>query len=234
MTTTSIAVAIALGLGPAPTTDVEAPLEAEPELDADADTDLDVDVDEASELDPEPEPEPEPKPELEPQPEPERAPPQFGSPDDPESPTPPTRDDPDYGSTIGGYWGPTDTKELPPPDGRRKILIGSIVGPLGAIAMATGAGFAWMTVPEHCVERGAAAGFEIQRKRCGGLFTLNIVRASYGGLMLITGTVFLVLGVRERNKRREWDRHHTADVGGLRLGKRLRLQPSADGVALRF
>jgi len=113
-------------------------------------------------------------------------------------------------------------------------LIGSIVAPLGGIATATGAGFAWMTVPEHCVERSAAAGIDVQRKRCGGLFTLNIVRASYGGLMLITGTVFLVLGVRERNRRREWDRHHTARGPGVRLGKRLRLGPGPDGVALHF
>jgi len=190
--------------------------EASAPAEADAETDADADADTEAAATAEPPPATESSAAVEPSSEVDGAratpgpAPQFGK--DPPSATaePAPIAEPSLDTPPGGYWGPTDTKELPPSDGRRKILIGSILAPLGALATASGGAFTYLTVPGHCVERLAGVGIETTGDRCKGLFTLNIIRTTYGGLMLITGTVFVVLGLRERDRRREWDSHHTA------------------------
>ncbi|MBL4686577.1 MAG: hypothetical protein JKY37_18420 [Nannocystaceae bacterium] len=137
----------------------------------------------------------------------------------------------DGNGVPGGYWGPTDTREPQPSDGRRKILIGSIVAPLGLLAGTTGAVFTYLSVPEHCVQRYAGIGIDVQRSRCGGLLTLNAIRTGYGALMVVTGVVFLALGLSEKKERREWDSRHSS---AWRRGRRVTFAPSAGGWALKF
>lgn len=134
------------------------------------------------------------------------------------APTPaPTADDDDDDdlddSPIGGYLHATETKELPPPDGHRQIIAGSILVPLGTLATATGALSVWATNPDHCRERLDRLGSQMDDKHCPGLYVLNIIRVSYGSLMLASGAVLLGIGLNNRKRHREWNaKHHTAFV----------------------
>lgn len=116
------------------------------------------------------------------------------------------------GSAPGGYLGPTDTKEVAPKDGERKLLVAYIVLPLGTLAMVSGAVATWFTHPDHCQERLGRVGNDINPKQCRGLWILNIVRTTYGSMMIASGAVLLGLGLRERKRYREWTRKHGAFV----------------------
>lgn len=155
--------------------------------------------------------------------------PQFGTPGETSSDVGPAPRSMDDSGAPGGYWGPTDTKDLEPPDGRRRILIGSIVLPLGVIATVTGAVATYFTVPDHCVDRLGSIGVDAKQSRCKGLYALNIVRTTYGSLMIVTGAVFLALGVRDRKANREWHKHHSR-----RGGRRFAVTGGPGGLTLRF
>jgi hypothetical protein len=136
------------------------------------------------------------------------------------------------GLAPGGYYGHGVILERPPPDGRNRIIVGSILVPLGAIATISSAVGTWMTVPSHCAERLSAAGIEATASKCQGLFTFNVIRVSYGALMLGSGATILALGMIQRERYRKWRHEHgmqarlepTIDLGGrgASLGLRLR------------
>lgn len=136
------------------------------------------------------------------------------------------------GLAPGGYYGHGVILERAPPDGRNRIIVGSILVPLGTLAVITSAVGTWMTVPAHCSERLAAAGIEATAAKCQGLFAFNVVRTSYGGLMLASGATILALGMIQRERYRKWRHEHgmraqvdpTLDLGGrgASLGLRLR------------
>jgi hypothetical protein len=149
--------------------------------------------------------------------------------DEPEAKGPARPASPDTdGSVPGGYLGPTDTKEVAPKDGERKLLVAYIVLPLGTLAMVSGAVATWFTHPDHCQERLGRVGNDINPKQCRGLWILNIVRTTYGSMMIASGAVLLGLGLREKKRYREWKRKHGAFVqpwfqrgqGGFVLGGR--------------
>jgi hypothetical protein len=121
------------------------------------------------------------------------------------------------GLAPGGYYGHGVILDRPPPDGRNRIIVGSILVPLGALATITSAVGTWMTVPDHCAERLGAAGIEATASRCQGLFTFNVIRTTYGALMLGSGATILVLGMLQREKYRKWRHEH---------GMKARLEPT--------
>lgn len=132
------------------------------------------------------------------------------------------------GPTVGGYYGPTDTKEVAPKDGQQKLIIAYILLPLGTLATVSGAASVWLTDPSHCPERLGRFGGDVNPKQCRGLQIWNIVRTTYGSLMVASGAVLLGLGLHERKRYREWRRQHGAFVqpwigrgaGGFVLGGR--------------
>lgn len=146
------------------------------------------------------------------------------SPTEPESPAEPARthdvpaDDFEAEPSVapGGYYGHGAILERAPPDGQRHIIVGSILVPLGTIATVTSAVGTWLTVPAHCERRLGAAGIEADGSRCQGLFTFNLVRVSYGALMLVSGATILTLGILQRERYRKWRHAH---------GMRARLEP---------
>lgn len=119
---------------------------------------------------------------------------------------------PDTSAPPGGYLGPTETKEVAPKDGERKLLVAYIVLPLGTLAMVSGAVATWLTHPDHCQERLGRFGSDVSPKQCKGLWVLNIVRTTYGSMMVVSGAVLLGLGLRERKRYREWKAKHGAYV----------------------
>jgi hypothetical protein len=138
------------------------------------------------------------------------------------------------GVAPGGYYGHGVILERAPPDGRNRIIVGSILLPLGTIATVSSAVGTYMTVPSHCAERlGAATGIEATASKCQGLFTFNVIRTSYGALMLGAGATILALGMIQRERYRKWRHEH---------GMRARLEPTVDfarsgaavGLRLRF
>lgn len=138
------------------------------------------------------------------------------------------------GVAPGGYYGHGVILERAPPDGRNRIIVGSILVPLGTLATVTSAVGTYMTVPSHCAERlGAATGIEATPSKCQGLFTFNVIRTTYGALMLGTGATILALGMIQRERYRKWRHEH---------GMRAQLEPILDvtgrsaaaGLRIRF
>lgn len=130
------------------------------------------------------------------------------------------------GVAPGGYYGHGMILERPPPDGRNRIIVGSILVPLGTLATVTSAVGTWLTVPRHCADRLATVGIEADAARCQGLFTFNVIRTTYGVLMLGSGATILALGLLQRHRYRRWRAEH-----GMRA--RLRLEPGT-GLRIRF
>lgn len=137
------------------------------------------------------------------------------------------------GLSPGGYYGHGVILERPPPDGRNRIIVGSILVPLGTLATISSAVGTYMTVPSHCAERlGAATGIEATASKCQGLFTFNVIRTTYGVLMLGSGATILALGMIQRERYRKWRHEHgmrahlepTFDVGGRGAAVGLRLR----------
>ena len=124
--------------------------------------------------------------------------------------------------------------EREPNDGYRNIVVGSILVPLGTIATVTSAAGVWLTVPAHCTERLAGLGVTIDDpSSCSGVFTFNVIRTTYGALMLASGAVILSIGLVQRQRYRKWRLEH---------GMRARLTPTlgptrggaAAGLRVRF
>jgi len=134
------------------------------------------------------------------------------------------------GFAPGGYYRPGEVLERSPVDGQRNIVVGSILVPLGTLATVTSAVGIWMTAPEHCVERLGSAGATIEDPAsCRGVFTFNVIRVTYGGLMLISGSVILAIGLVQRQRYRRWREERgmrawlmPAPRGGASAGLRLR------------
>lgn len=120
------------------------------------------------------------------------------------------------GLAPGGYHGFGTILERAPPDGHNQIVVGSILVPLGTIATVSSAVGTWLSVPGHCAERLGAAGIQADAKRCQGLFVFNVIRVSYGALMLGSGATILVLGLLQRERHRKWKHEH---------GMRARVEP---------
>lgn len=128
----------------------------------------------------------------------------FAPTEAPDATPPPPEPNFDAGVAPGGYWEPGEAPEVAPPDGREQTLVGAILVPFGALVTASAAGLAWATVPSQCQDRLGRRFEGLDRDDCKGLFIYNVVRASYGGLMLVTGSVFLGIGLHRRRQLEKW------------------------------
>jgi len=125
---------------------------------------------------------------------------------------PPPRATPDervvepHPGVVGGYWDMDRTRGAEPKDGYEEIIAGSILVPLGIIAVSSSAATIWLSAPGQCQARWASVGADPTADQCKGLRTFGIVRVSYGSLMAITGAVLLGIGLTRREKHRKWER----------------------------
>lgn len=95
----------------------------------------------------------------------------------------------------GGYYGVGEVPEIPPRDGERALLTGSILLPLGALRLATGFLQVELASPERCTYTASS---------CAGLTTYGYIGMSSGALMLVTGATFLGIGLVRRGRYRRW------------------------------
>jgi hypothetical protein len=121
---------------------------------------------------------------------------------------PPPEYDPDSGLPPGGYWAPGEAPVIAPPDGEDQILIGAIMLPLGVLAAGSAAPLVWATAPGHCPDRLDGWGINADADQCRGLFIYNVIRVSYGTAAMVTGAVFLAIGLKRRRALAEWKRRH--------------------------
>lgn len=120
---------------------------------------------------------------------------------------PPPVFDPDAGiAPGGGYWAPGEAPSIAPPDGEDQILIGAIMIPLGVLSAASASPMVWATAPGHCPDRLQGWGIDANPDQCRGLFIYNVIRVSYGSAAVITGAVFLAIGLQRRKALKEWKR----------------------------
>jgi hypothetical protein len=122
----------------------------------------------------------------------------------------------------GGYRGILDTRGPEPRDGEDELGIGAILLPLGILRAGTGVTAWWIGGP-GCDDVAPDVG--VEPSGCPGLRNYGIAGASLGGLMIVTGIVYLAVGARRRAEHRRWSG----------LARRLdSFQLSSEGVSIRF
>jgi hypothetical protein len=104
----------------------------------------------------------------------------------------------------GGYYEFRET-EREPADGHEKVLTGSILLPLGVLRLGMGATMYVISSPDYCKR---VYGPMTSESTCNGLQTFGIVGIAMGGLMAITGAVFLGWGLKQRMQHRRWQQGH--------------------------
>lgn len=191
----AVAVALAVALAPLPGA-------ADEPVDAAAPSPEVVPTDDASTPDAAPDGPPDPAP----------ATPQAGAP--PERTVAPRVVEPHPG-VVGGYWDMDRTRGREPDDGREEIIVGSILVPIGIIAVSSAAATVWLSAPGHCQERWASVGAAPTADQCKGVRVFGIIRVSYGSLMVVTGSVLLGIGMHRRERHRKWERGGVAIQGRL-------------------
>lgn len=100
----------------------------------------------------------------------------------------------------GGYY---DFREVErePPDGHEKVLTGSILFPLGVLRLGMGATMYVISSPDYCKR---VYGPNTTEATCNGLQIYGLVGVAMGGLMTITGAVFLGWGLSQRARHQRW------------------------------
>lgn len=135
---------------------------------------------------------------------------------------PPPPSDPE---SFGGYHAFGEVREREPPDGHEKVLTGSIVFPLGVLRTAFGVGMYVMASPQYC---NRVYGSRATSQTCRGMQIYGLVGVGMGGLMTVTGAVFLAWGLTQRARHHRWMREHglaiapmmSREVRGFSLGFR--------------
>lgn len=122
------------------------------------------------------------------------------------SPPPPDLDG------LGGYRSFGEVREREPVDGHEKVLTGSIVFPLGILRTAMGVGMYVMASPQYCTR---IYGANASDQTCRGLQVYGLVGVGMGGLMTVTGAVFLAWGLSLRAQHQRWMRAHGLAVAPL-------------------
>lgn len=141
---------------------------------------------------------------------------------------PPASYDPDSGIAPGGYWAPGEAPAIEPPDGEEQILIGAIMLPLGTLAAGSAAPLVWATAPGHCPRRLQGWGIDANADQCRGLFIYNVIRVSYGAAAMVTGAVFLAIGLQRRRELERWKKRRFQSLRPTGLS----LAPRPDGGSL--
>ncbi|MGB1276756.1 MAG: hypothetical protein ACPG77_13490, partial [Nannocystaceae bacterium] len=124
------------------------------------------------------------------------------------------------GGNFGGYFNSPEDPERAPPDGERNLLIGTILLPLGSLQLAGGLLTAILGMQPRCGEL-----FDYSDSSCNGMVGYGATGASLGGLMAVTGAVFLGMGLSQRGKHQRWKR---------KRGQAARLRIGGAGLVLQF
>lgn len=125
----------------------------------------------------------------------------------------------------GGYYELGELREREPDDGHEKVLTGTILFPLGILRLGMGATMYVISSPDYCKR---VYGPNTSENTCNGLQMFGLVGVAMGGLMTITGAVFLGWGLSQRARYNRWKREHGLaltpmmgrDVRGLSFGFR--------------
>lgn len=125
----------------------------------------------------------------------------------------------------GGYHEFGEIRDPEPVDGHEKIVTGSILVPLGLLRTGMGVGMYVMALPQYCQR---VYGSQASADTCRGLQIYGLVGVGMGGLMTVTGAVFLAWGLTLRARHHRWMREHglaltpvlSREVRGLSLGFR--------------
>lgn len=127
--------------------------------------------------------------------------------------------------SLGGYHAFGEVREREPVDGHEKVVTGSIVFPLGVLRTGFGVGMYVMASPQFCTR---IYGPRTTDQACRGMQVYGIVGMAMGGLMTVTGAVFLAWGLTQRARHHRWMREHglaiapmmSREVRGFSLGFR--------------
>lgn len=111
----------------------------------------------------------------------------------------------------GGYY---EYRELErePDDGREKVITGSILFPLGLLRLGMGATMYVISSPDYCKR---VYGPMTSESTCNGLQTFGIVGIAMGGLMAVTGAVFLGWGLKQRARHERWQKGHSLSLAPM-------------------
>jgi|GEM_PF-1759002 len=147
---------------------------------------------------------------------------------------PPPAYDPDSGVPPGGYYAPGEAPAIAPPDGEDQILIGAIMLPLGTLAVGSAAAMVWATVPDHCPRRLQSWGWNANEDQCRGLYIYNLIRLSYGSAAMVTGAVFLAIGLQRRAALKRWKQRRFQSVRPTGLSFVPSRRGATMGLSFRF
>ena len=125
----------------------------------------------------------------------------------------------------GGYYEAMDLRrDDEPPDGDKKITLGSVLFALGLIQAGGGVSSYITATPRYCAQ---VYGSGVTETTCSGLRIYGIVGIAFGGLMAATGAGMLGWGMIQRKQHRKWMRERGLAVGPL-------LGPGQRGLAIGF
>ncbi|GEM_PF-3267955 len=102
---------------------------------------------------------------------------------------------PSTGGAPGGYWGLAERRPPEPKDGDEELIMGGVLLSLGVLRAGAGLTTFLAGRPDHC---------KYDLKSCENVRYYGYAGLGFGGLMLGTGIVFLILGQARRERHRRW------------------------------
>lgn len=107
----------------------------------------------------------------------------------------------------GGYWGLNEKRDPEPKDGRTNQTVGAILLPLGLLRTGAGAINVYTASGDRC-----ARIFGLDPEGCSSLRAYGWWGVGFGGLMAITGAVFLGIGFKQKAEHDRWRRRYGISV----------------------
>lgn len=103
----------------------------------------------------------------------------------------------------GGYWDLGEKREPEPKDGQTNLTVGAILLPLGLLRSGAGAVNVYTTTGDRCAR---IYGFDPED--CSSFRAYGWWGVGFGGLMAVTGAVFLGIGFKQRAEHNRWKRRY--------------------------
>ncbi len=116
----------------------------------------------------------------------------------------------------GGYWGIGEQREPEPKDGHQALLVGAILSPLGLLRIGGAVSTIVVVQDGRCQRTLDANDDTCQSLRLWGYSGLGM-----GGLMFVTGVVFLGIGFHRKAEHDAWKRRYSISASPLLQGERL-------------